>query len=177
MIGGAPLSWFQAKLLHDHFALGPEGQGATCHAQEAFHGPCRAQWTAGQHSAQPPAQRREGRTIAGGEAAAKNVVGKLLLIFFPFQCGHLFWCDSTIIMHKCVAFNVLSLLFLPNTSRCKSIDACLPVFLGSFNMLAPNPTFNHTLTCPKNDMLSQRSCMKGMKGIKMLHSMYNSHAF
>ena len=45
------------------------------------------------------------------------------------------------------------------------------------NMLAPNPTFNHTPTCPNNDMSSQISCMKGMIGIMMLHSMYNSHAF
>ena len=47
----------------------------------------------------------------------------------------------------------------------------------SKNMLAPNPTFNHTPTCPNNDMSSQISCMKGMIGIMMLHSMYNSHAF
>ena len=47
----------------------------------------------------------------------------------------------------------------------------------NLNMLAPNPTFNHTPTCPNNDMSSQISCMKGMIGIMMLHSMYNSHAF
>ena len=57
------------------------------------------------------------------------------------------------------------------------INIYIQCICGCFNTFAANPTFNRTPTCPNNDMSSQISCMKGMIGIMMLHSMQSSHAF
>ena len=129
MIGGAMHpAWFKPSSSVVISPLrGPEGQGATCHAPEAFHGPCRAQWTAGQHSAQPPAQRLQGGTTAGGE---RFLFGAKIWSWESCCCIVSEWTYYMIIYTSVFVFYVLSLLLLPDTSECNFIRAWLRVFLG-----------------------------------------------